>query len=278
MRNTNKKLLTKIIIAGTLLTVGASSLVYTNKVDAKALPVATTKDYNKLQKLSKQPGEHNAKVKKWFTSFMPGENVRAAAYYGNYKLIGVQSNPGVRDWIVYVGSGMFNNKQYFIGKDENGKFLMPAEYCKVPYAYKFKKNHKPVYDYAGSLENALNGYNSFLDEYGHTLTKQNTIYPKSKLEVTLNDVGQNTGKYQGFWIGKTPITFYVAGDDKDQTATTETQEMYPLYNYNPTGELTVSYIKVEDLDQFEPATVKYNNIGTITNKHAFKPVDKKLDF
>ena len=54
--------------------------------------------------------------------------------------------------------------------------------------------------------------------------------------------------------------------------------MYPLYNYNPTGELTVSYIKVEDLDQFEPATVKYDHIGTITNKHAFKPAHKKMDF
>ena len=63
MRNTNKKLLAKIIIAGTLSTAGASTLVYTNKVDAKALPVATTKDYNKLQKLAKQPGEHAAKTK-----------------------------------------------------------------------------------------------------------------------------------------------------------------------------------------------------------------------
>lgn len=242
------------------------------------LPVATTKDYNKLQKLAKQPGEHAAKTKKWYTSFMPGENVQAVYNYGTYKLNGALSNPGVRDYIKYVGSGTFNGKPYFIGKDDNGKFLMPAEYCKVPYAYKLKPNASPVYDYAGSLANAYNGYNTFLNDYGHTLTKQNTIYPKSKLEVTLNDVGQNTGKYQGFWIGKTPITFYVAGDDKDQNATTETQEMYPLYNYNPTGELTISYIKVEDLDQFEPATVKYNNIGTITNKHAFKPVDKKLDF
>lgn len=278
MRNTNKKLLTKIIVTGTLLTASATTLVYTNNVDAKALPVATTKDYNKLQKLSKQPGEHIAKTKKWYTSFMPGENVQAAAYYGNYKLIGAQSNPGVRDWITYVGSGTFNNKQYFIGKDENGKFLMPAEYCKVPYAYKLKSDAKTVYDYLGSLANAFDGYSSYLDEYGQVLTKQNTIYPASKMKVTLNRVGQNCGKYQGFWIGKTPITFYVAGDDKDQTATTETQEMYPLYNYNPTGELTVSYIKVEDLDQFEPATVKYNNVGTITNKHAFKPAHKKMDF
>lgn len=281
MRNTNKnkKLLTKVIIAGTLLTMGASTLVYTNKVDAKALPVATTKDYNKLQKLANKSGANYSKIKKWYIGFMPGENVQAIRDVGTYKLTGTQSNPGVRNWSKYIGAGTFGNKQYFIGIDaSNYKYLMPAEYCKVPYAYKLKSNHKPVYDYAGSLANAFNGYDAFLNEYGQTFTEKNTIYPESKMKVTLNDVGQNCGKYQGFWIGKTPITFYVAGDDKDQTATTETQEMYPLYNYNPTGELTVSYIKVEDLDQFEPATVKYNNIGTITNKHAFKPVDKKLDF
>lgn len=274
MRNTNKKLLTKVIVAGTLLTVGASTLVYTNKVDAKALPVATTKDYNKLQKLSRQSGEHKVKTKKWYTSFMPGENVQAAAYYGNYKLIGAKSDPGIRDWITYIGSGTFDGKQYFIGQDENGKFLMPAEYCQVPYAYKLKANHKPVHDYLGSLANAFNGYSSFLDEYGHTLTKENTIYSNkanATYTVTLDEDGQNKGKYQGFWIGRTPINFRVDGTDTYE-------DYYPLYNYNPTGELTVSYIKVEDLDQFEPATVKYNNIGTITNKHAFKPAHKKMDF
>lgn len=278
MRNTNKKLLTKIIVAGTLLTVGASSLVYTNTVDAKALPVATTKDYNKLQSLSNQTNAHYVKNKKWYVGFMPGENVKAAKDYGTEELSGAMSNPGIRNWSKYIGAGTFNGTSYFIGEYKGEKFLMPAKYCQVPHAYKLKSNAKPVYDYLGSLENAYNGYSVFLDDYGHTLTKQNVVYPASKLKVTLNRVGQNCGKYQGFWIGKTPITFYVAGDDKDQTATTETQEMYPLYNYNPTGELTVSYIKVEDLDQFEPATVKYNNIGTITNKHAFKPVDKKLDF
>lgn len=279
MRNTNKKLLSKVIIVGTLITAGASSLVYTNKVDAKALPVATTKDYNKLQKLAKYNGTNSIKTKKWYTSFIPGENVQAVRYYGTYELTGAQSNPGINDWIKYIGAGEFNGKPYFIGKDNNGtKFLMPSEYCMVPYAYKLKSNHSPVYDYVGSLKNAYNGYDSYLNEYGQLLTKENVIYPNSKLEVTLDRVGQNIGKYQGFWIGKTPITFNVAGDDKKQTPTTETQEMYPLYNYNSNGELNVTYIKVEDLDKFEPATVKYNNIGTITNKHAFKPAHKKIDF
>lgn len=280
MRNTNKKLLTKIIVAGTLLTAGASTLVYTNNVAAKALPVATTKDYNKLQRLSKQSGKHNIKTKKWYVSFMPGENVQADYHFGTYKLTGTQTNPGVNDWQRYVGAGTLNGEAYFIEQNygSNEKFLIPAKYCQVPYAYKLKSDAKPVYDYLGSLANAYNGYDSFLNDYGQILTKQNVIYPASKMKVTLNRVGQNTGKYQGFWIGKTPITFNVAGDDEKQTPTSETQEMYPLYIYNPTGELTVSYIKAEDLDQFEPATVKYNNIGTITNKHAFKPVDKKIDF
>lgn len=280
--NRNKKLLTKIIITGTLLTAGASSLVYTNKVDAKALPVATTKDYNKLHRLSKQSGIHYAKTRKWYFNFAPGENVRAVRYFNSYALTGSMTSPGVDHWQQYIGAGTFNGNPYFVinDKDTDGKtkYLMPAQYCYMPYAYKLKANAKPVYDYAGSLENAYNGYSAYLNEYGHVLTNENVIYPESKMQVTLNRVGQNTGKYQGFWIGKMPISFYVAGNDKNQTATTETQEMYPLYNYDPDGQLTVSYIKVEDLDQFEPATVKYNNIGTITKKHAFKPVDKKLDF
>lgn len=281
MRNTNKKLLTKIIVTGTLLTASAATLVYTNNVDAKALPVATTKDYNKLQKLSKQPGAHYVKNKKWYVGFMPGENVQAARDIGTYKLFDTKSNPGVDNWSKYIGAGTFNGKQYFIGQDASKtKYLMPAEYCQVPYAYKLKQNHKPVYDYFGSLANAWDGYNAYRNSYGETFTQKNVIYldNNSKAEVSLARVGQDTGKYKGFWIGKTPITFYIAGDDKDKLPTSKTQDMYPVYNYDPDGELRVTYIRTEDLAQFEPATVKYNNIGTITNKHAFKPAHKKMDF
>lgn len=278
MRNTNKnkKLLTKVIIAGTLLTMGASTLVYTNKVDAKALPVATTKDYNKLQKLSKQSGAHYVKTKKWYANFTPGENVQAFYFFDNYKLTGSKIDPGIDDWERFIGAGSFNGKSYFIEQNQETKkkYLVPAEYCQVPYAYKLKTNHAVVHDYLGSLANAYNGYNPLLNNYGNAFTKENTIYSNkanATYTVTLDEDGQNKGKYQGFWIGKTPINFRIYGTDTYE-------DYYPLYNYNPTGELTISYIKVEDLDQFEPATVKYNNIGTITNKHAFKPVHKKMDF
>lgn len=152
-----------------------------------------------------------------------------------------------------------NNKE----GDGKEKFLIPAAYCQVPYAYKFKKNHKVVHDYIGSLANAWNGMKRYTDDYGSGVAD-------GTFTVTLDEDGQNTGKNQGFWIGKTPITFRVDG--------TSTYEDYsPLYNYDPSRELVVSYIKTEDLDQFEPASVTYNWLGTITKTHKFKPEDKKLD-
>lgn len=280
--NRNKKLLTKIIIAGTLLTAGASTLVYTNKVNAKALPVATTKDYNKLQKLSKQPGAHYVNTRKWYTNFTPGENVQAVYFYDTYKSTGSKINPGIDGWERFIGAGSFNGKSYFIQQnpETKKKYLIPAEYCQVPYAYKLKSGHKPVYNYFGSLANAWSGYNSYREGYGETFTETNVIYldDTSKSELTLAGTGQNIGKNKGFWIGKTPITFYVAGNDKDKLPTSETQKMYPVYNYDQDGELRVTYIKTEDLAQFEPTTVTYKPIGTITNKHAFKPAHKKMDF
>ena len=274
----NKKLLTKTIIIGTLLSTNAGTLIYNgDNVSAKALPVATTKDYNKLQKLSKQPGAHYVKTRKDYASFMPGNNVEAIYYFKTYKLTGTRVDPGRSDWNTYIGAGTFNGTPYIIAnnKDRDGKekFLIPAAYCQVPYAYKLKPDHKTVYDYDGSLANAWNGYNPYRNSYGETLTKENIIYSSHKdsaKEVTLDRVGQNTGKNQGFWIGKTPITFRVDGTDTYE-------DYYPLYNYDPSGELVVSYIKTEDLDQFEPATVTYNWLGTITKDHKFKPEHKKLD-
>lgn len=274
----NKKLLTSTIIAGTLLSVGTSVFLFTdNNVEAKALTVATEKDYNKLQKLAKQPGTHYTKHKKLYTSFIPGNNVEAIYYFKSHKLTGARTDPGKDDYQPCIGTKNINGTGYFIVNNTEStgkeKFLIPAAYCQVPYAYKFKKNHKVVHDYCGSLANAWNGYNPYRDGYGETLTKENIIYSNHKngtFTVTLDEDGQNTGKNQGFWIGKTPITFRVDGTDTYE-------DYYPLYNYDPSGELVVSYIKTEDLDQFEPATVTYNWLGTITKDHKFKPEDKKLD-
>ena len=276
----NKKLLTKTIIAGTLLSVGIGTLTYNaNNISAKALPVATTKDYNKLQKLAKKSGVHYVKTKKWYASFIPGNNVEAIYFLSSYKLTGAKIDPGKDDWSLGIGAGTINGTSYIVVRNPGqAKAMIPAAYCQVPHAYKFKKNHKVVHDYVGSLANAWNGMTRYTDDYGSgisdgILTKENTIYSNhdyGTFTVTLDEDGQNTGKNQGFWIGKTPITFRVDGTDTYE-------DYYPLYNYDPSGELVVSYIKTEDLDQFEPATVTYNWLGTITKNHKFKPEDKKLD-
>lgn len=274
MKNAN--LFKKVAITGTLLTVGATALVYSNPqtVEAKSLPTATTKDYNKLQTLSKKPGAHYIKTRKWYISFIPGENVEAFRSFNSYKLTGAQSDPGVDDWACYIGAGTFNNTRYIIVKDPGDKkYLYPAEYTYVPYGYKFKKGHAPVHDYYGSLANAWNGYSKYHNDYGETYTKENIIYSNKKnatFTVSLKQDGKSSGKNQGFWIGKTPIKFRVDG-------TNTYENYYPLYNYNPTGELTVSYIKTRDLKQFKRATVTYTKIGTITKNHSFKPKHKKLD-
>lgn len=276
MKNAN--LFKKVAITGTLLTVGAATLVYSNPqtVDAKSMPTATTKDYNKLQALSKKPGTHYVKTRKWYIGFTPGENVEAFRSFNSYKLTGAQSDPGVDDWACYIGAGTLNNTRYIIVKNPGDKkYLYPAEYAHVPYGYKFKKGHAKVYDYLGSLTNAWNGYSKYHNDYGETYTKENIIYSgdnkrNSAKKVTLNRVGKSSGKNQGFWIDKTPIRFRVDGTDTYE-------DYYPLYNYNPTGELTVSYIKTEDLSQFKRATVTYTKIGTITKGHSFKPKHKKLD-
>ena len=230
-----------------------------------------------MQSLARKDGITYTKPR-YFNDWVPGNNV--ADYYTMkpYKLSGSLIDPG-RQWDKVVGAGTIHGHAFFVVKDNSdGKGLVPAEFYHVPYGFKFKKNHKVVHDYVGSLANAWNGMTRYTDDYGSgisdgILTKENTIYSNhdyGTFTVTLDKDGQNTGKNQGFWIGKTPITFRVDGTDTYE-------DYYPLYNYDPSGELVVSYIKTEDLDQFEPATVTYNWLGTITKDHKFKPEDKKLD-
>ena len=280
MKNAN--LFKKVAITGTLLTVGAATLVYSNPqtVEAKPfppLPTATTKDYNKLQTLSKKTGAHYIKTKKWYAGFTPGENVEGIYYYKSYKLTHDKLNIGADGWAYYIGAGKFNGSRYFIMKNpEQQKLLIPAKYCHVPYGYKFKKGHAEVKDYLGSLANAWSGYDEYHHDYSGDFTKENIIYSgdnkrNSAKKVTLNRVGKSSGKNQGFWISKTPIKFRVDGTDTYEN-------YYPLYNYEPSGQLTMSYIKTNDLKQFKRATVTYNYIGTIYKNHAFRAYKKTLDF
>ena len=275
MKNAN--LFKKVAITGTLLTVGAVTLVYSNPqtVEAKSMPTATTKDYNKLQALSKKPGAHYIKARKWYAGFAPGEEVEALYYPNSYKLTGAKLNIGADGWASYIGAGKFNGTSYFMMKNPgHKKYLIPAKYCHVPYGYKFKKNHTVVHDYYGSLANAWNGYNPYRNDYGESLTKENIIYSNKKnatFTVSLKQDGKSSGKNQGFWISKTPIKFRVDG-------TNTYENYYPLYNYEPSGQLTMSYIKTKDLNQFKRATVTYNYIGTIYKNHAFRAYKKTLDF
>lgn len=272
----------KVAITGTLLTIGSAALVYSNPqtVDATSLPplrTATTKDYNKLQNLSKKPGAHYVKTRKWYAGFAPGEDVEGIYYFNSHKLTHDRLNIGADGWMCYTGAGTFNGTRYFITTDfDNGnkKYMIPAAYCNVPYGYKFKKNHAVVHEYYGSLANAWNGYDEYQHDYGSDFTKENILYSNKKsgtFTVSLKQDGKSSGKNQGFWIGKTPIKFRVDG--------TETYvNCYPLYVYNPNGQLTICYIKTEDLSQFKRATVTYNYVGTIYKNHAFRAYKKTLNF
>ena len=276
MKNAN--LFKKVAITGTLLTVGATALVYSNPqtVDAKSLPTATTNDYNKLQKLSKKSGAHYVKTRKWYAGFVPGDNVEGIYYYKSHKLTHDRLNIGADGWDTYIGAGTFNDTRYIISTDfnSNKKYLIPAAYCHVPYGYKLKKGHAVVHDYIGSLANAWNGYDEYRNDYGSDFTKENILYSNKKsgtFTVSLKKDGKSSGKNQGFWIGKTPIKFRVDG-------TNTYENCYPLYNYEPSGQLYMSYIKTKDLSQFKRTTVTYNYIGTIYKNHAFRAYKKTLDF
>lgn len=260
-----KKLISKLAIAGALLGGTTTTLVNASET-VYAAPTAHTKDYNKLQKLAKKPGVHYVK-KKAYANWVPGNNV--AAYYSfktqkNYTSL---TDPG-RRWDMIIGAGTFKGRAYVITHNfEDSKTLIPADYFKLPYGMKFKKNHKTVYCYVGSLANAYNGYDEFHDDFGIDYTKVNTIYKNhgSKRTLSMKVDGQDRGKYQGFFIGHSPILM------------NDGENYLPVYSYTVNGDLTVVYIKQSDLSQFKPAKVYYKQIGTL-NYHSFKPYTKNASF
>ena len=258
-----KKLISKLAIAGVLLG-GATATLANASEPVYAAPMAKTKDYNKLQKLAKKPGAHYVK-KKTYLFWAPGNNVSPFYSFKTYKLLDGTSDPG-RRYNYIVGAGTFGNKSFVITHDfERNKGLMPADYFKLPYGMKFKKNHKTVYCYVGSLANAYNGYDEYLDDFGADYTKVNTIYKNhgSKRALSMKVDGQDRGKYQGFFIGHSPILM------------NDGENYLPVYSYSVNGDLTIVYIKQSDLSQFKPAKVYYKQIG-ILNYHSFKPYRKNL--
>ena len=263
-----KKLISKLAIAGALLggttitLVNASETVYAGPL----VPTARTKDYNKLQKLAKKSGAHYVK-KKAYASWVPGNNVAGLYSFKTLKNNTALLDPG-RQEALLVGAGTIKGRAYVIMHAyEDSKTLIPAEYFKLPYGMKFKKNHKTVYCYVGSLANAYNGYDEFHDDFGIDYTKVNTIYKNhgSKRALSMKVDGQNRGKYQGFFIGHSPILM------------NDGENYLPVYSYTVNGDLTVVYIKQSDLSQFKPAKVYYKQIG-ILNYHSFKPVSKNYRF
>lgn len=260
-----KKIITKLALVGALLG-GATATITNTSQTVSAAPTAKTKDYNRLQKLAKKPGAHYVK-KKAYALWVPGNNVQIRYSFKNQKLLDGLSDPG-RQWAMLVGAGTFKNHPYIIMHNfERSKTLVPADYFKLPYGMNFKKNHQKVYCYVGSLANAYNGFDDYLQEFGADLTKVNTIYKDhgSKRALTLKVDGQDHGKYQGFFIGHSPILM------------NDGENYLPVYSYTVDGDLTVVYIKQSDLKQFKPAKVYYKQIGTL-NYHSFKPYTKNADF
>ena len=258
-----KKLISKLAIAGALLGGTTTTLVNASET-VYAAPTAHTKDYNRLQKLAKKPGAHYVK-KKAYTSWVPGNNVSAYYSFKTLKNLDGLADPG-RQIATLVGAGTFKGKPYVITHNfERAKTLMPAEYFKLPYGMKFKKNHKTVYCYIGSLANAYNGYDKFHDDFGYDYTKVNTIYTNndSKRALSMKVDGQHNGKHQGFFIGHSPILM------------NDGENYLPVYSYSTNGDLGVVYIKQSDLSQFKPAKVYYKQIGTL-NYHSFKPSRKNF--
>lgn len=259
-----KKFITKLALVGALLG-GATATITNTSQTVLAVPTAKTKDYNRLQKLAKKPGAHYVK-KRAYILWVPGNNVSAFYSFKNQKNLQGLADPG-RQWDALVGAGTFKNRAYVITHNfERNKTLIPADYFKLPYGMNFKKNHQKVYCYVGSLANAYNGYDEYHDEFGIDLTKVNTIYKDhgSKRALTLKVDGQDHGKYQGFFIGHSPILM------------NDGENYLPVYSYSLNGDLGVVYIKQSDLKQFKPAKVYYKQIGTL-NYHSFKPYYKSME-
>lgn len=249
----------------------ATTLMSTNAsvVKAYTAPTATDKDFSRIQKLSKQPGMHKV-TRKWYPGWVPGNNVHGFVDIKTLKLdTNDIINPG-REWASITKAGTLNGTPYVLLNDLNSaKTYMPAAFYNLPYGMKFKEGHKPVEAYLGAIANSDNGYVPLDDEYGRLPVKTNTVYSDRKdghFELTMKKYGQNHGKNQGFFIGKTVIHMN-DGDD-----------YYPVYAYTPEEALPVYYIKTSDIDQFEPATVTYRKIGTITKDHKFRADEKKMSF
>lgn len=272
------KIVTKLALASALLgTVGTTSIstiLNTNIVNAEVLQTSSTKYYNRLQQNAQKDGITYTKPR-FYNNWVPGNNV--ADYYTMkpYKLSGSLIDPG-RQWDKVIGSGTVHGRSFFVIQDSSGnKGLIPSEFYHVPYGFKFKKNHKPVECYYGSLAESENGYNEYLDEYEGGYTKVNTIYSDHEnghRELTMAIDGQHNGKNPGFFIGLTPVHM------------SDGEDYYPVYSYTTSDVLGVVYIKTADIDQFEPAKVTYKYIGTLNKSngssyyHSFKPYKNKVNY
>ena len=271
------KTITKLALASALLgSVGVTTTVLnTTTVSAESLQTAKTKDYNKLLQLSKVPGKHYIGTRKFYASWVPGNNVGNAYLSKPYKLANITMDPG-REWATAVGAGYVHGKRYIIEhQHDDNEILVPAEFYHVPYGFKFKKNHAPVECYNGSLAKSYDGYDEYLNEYEIGYTDVNTIYSNRKdghRKLTMAMDGQDRGKNQGFFIGLTPIHM------------NDGHDYYPVYSYTTSDVLGVVYIRTEDIDQFEPAKVTYKYIGTLNKTkgknyyHSFKPYKNRVDY
>lgn len=272
------KIVTKLALTSALLgTVGATSLttmLNTNVVNAEVLPTSSTKYYNQLQQNAQKTGITYTKLR-FYNNWVPGNNVGDYYVMKPYKLTGSLIDPG-RQWDKVIGSGTVHGRSFFVIQDNNSdKGLILSEFYRVPYGFKFKKNHKPVECYYGSLAESYNGYDPYLDEYEGNYTETNTIYSDHEngyRELTMAIDGQDHGKNQGFFIGLTPVHM------------SDGEDYYPVYSYTNTNALGVLYIKTADIDQFEPAKVTYKYIGTMNKSkgssyyHSFKPYKNKVNY